>query len=406
MTTNYRIPAAVALGVVALDALSIGLVLPVLPKLVAQVSHGSASQTGFYVGTLFSIYSMMQFLFSPLVGALSDKWGRRPVLLTSLLCLGLNTLLWVWAGSIGQLLALRLTAGLFASNVSVASAYISDITPVEKRSQYFGLIGAMFGLGFIIGPAVGGILSAYWIRLPFLVAAGLIICNALYGFFALPESLPPEKRRPLQLARANPFGALKALEGGPGQWRLIFTWCALWLIVAAHQATFVLSNQVRFGWGPLTNGLVLGGGGVCQVLAMALLVPIVTKRWGDKGGALIGMGFTVASYLALGLATAPWVLLFGIVLLAVATLATPTVQAMLSHGAGEDRHGEVQGALTSIQALMLAIGPLLMGGLFAAATAPGRSVQVPGAAFIAAAGIAFVTLFVLRGLKRQPVPAG
>ena len=400
MTDSYKTPAAFALSVVAFDALSLGLVLPVLPNLVAEISHGSPSQTAFYVGALFAIYSFMQFLFSPVIGGLSDQFGRRPVLLISLLGLGLNTLLWVWVGNIGLLFGLRICSGLFASNVSTASAYIADITPQDKRTHYFGLIGAMYGIGFILGPVFGGIMAHFWLRLPFLVAAGLIVCNALYGFFVLPESLPPEKRHTFEWRRANPFNSLNALGKGPGQKLLTFVWCCMWLTVAAHQSSFILANEMRFGWSELHNGLVLGVGGVFQVVVMAGLVPQGSKRWGDKWTAVVGFVFSMFAYLMFAFAPAGWVIYAALPVLALGMLSVPTMQSMLSAGAGEARKGEIQGALTSLQALMLAVGPLVMGSLFSASTRSNQSFQFPGVAFFAAAIISIIAAFVLSRLNK------
>ena len=385
------------LGVIALDTLSFGIVIPVLPNLVAQVAHASASTASFYVGALFAVFSLVQFLCAPVLGGLSDRFGRRPVLLASLAALGLNSLFWVWVNALFWLFAMRVFAGLFSANASTAAAYIADVTPPEERARYFGLLGAMFGLGFILGPVLGGVLGEVWIRLPFLVAAGLIGCNVLYGLFLLPESLPVERRRAFDWRRANPFASLKAIGLESAPLRLAFAWCCTWFALGAQQTSFILSNQMRFGWNTLDNGLVLALGGAAQVLVQGVLVRRVIGRLGERRTALCGYGFSVAGYLVYSLAAKPWMMLAGIPVLAMGALAGPAVQSLLSVAAGGQRQGELQGALASLQALMLVVGPLIMGSLFADATRPGRALHFPGAPFLLASLVCLCAILVLIG---------
>ena len=385
------------LGVIALDTLSFGIVIPVLPNLVAQVAHASASTASFYVGALFAVFSLVQFLCAPVLGGLSDRFGRRPVLLVSLAALGLNSLFWVWVDTLAWLFAMRVFAGLFSANASTAAAYIADVTPPEQRARYFGLLGAMFGLGFIAGPVLGGVLGEFWIRLPFLVAAGLIGCNVLYGLIVLPESLPVERRRPFDWRRANPFASLKAIGLQSAPMRLAFAWCCTWFALGAQQTSFILSNQMRFGWTTLDNGLVLAAGGAAQVLVQGVLVRRVIARLGERRTALCGYGFSVAGYLVYSLAFRPWMMLAGIPVLALGALAGPPVQSMLSAAAAANRQGELQGALASLQSLMLVVGPLIMGTLFADATRPGQALHFPGAPFLLASLICLCGLLVLYG---------
>lgn len=390
------------LGTVALDALSFGIVIPVLPGLVGEVAHASPSQTSFYVGALFAVFSLMQFLSAPVLGGLSDRFGRRPVLLFSLSALGINSLLWIWVHSLGWLFVMRIFAGLCAANVSTASAYIADVTPAEQRARYFGLIGAMFGFGFVLGPVVGGILGQYWIRLPFLVSAVLVGANVLYGVIVLPESLPPERRRRFDWRRANAFGSLLAIESDPATLRLVFAWCCTWFAIGAQQTSFILSNQMRFGWNTLDVGLAMAVGGVTQVLVQGVLVRRAIDRFGLRSTALAGYGFSVAGYLVYAFAPTPWILLAGIPVLAMGALAGPPVQSMLSAAAGPSRQGEIQGALASVQGLALVAGPLVMGSLFSAATRPGHALHFPGAPFLLAALVCICAILVLRGLRKPP----
>ena len=400
-------PAASApfiLGVIALDALSFGIVIPVLPNLVAEVAHATPSTASFYVGALFAVFSLMQFLFAPVLGGLSDRFGRRPVLLTSLAALGLNSLFWVWVDSLPWLFAMRVFAGLFSANISTASAYIADVTPPAQRARYFGLLGAMFGLGFVLGPVLGGVLGEIWIRLPFLVAASLIGCNVLYGIVVLPESLPPERRRAFDWRRANPFGSLLSIGLQPATLRLAFAWCCTWFALGAQQTSFILSNQMRFGWNTLDNGLALAVGGVAQVLVQGVLVGRVIARLGQRRTAMAGYGFSVAGYAIYSLASLPWIMLAGIPVLALGALAGPPVQAMLSVTAGPQRQGEIQGALSSLQGLMLVVGPLVMGTLFAQATRPRHALHFPGAPFLLASLICLSAALVLASLRTRDTP--
>ena len=390
------------LGTVALDALSFGIVIPVLPTLVREVAQVPLSQTSFYVGALFAVFSLMQFLSAPVLGGLSDRFGRRPVLLFSLSALGINSLLWVWVHDLGWLFVMRVFAGLCAANVSTASAYIADVTPPDQRARYFGLLGAMFGFGFVLGPVVGGVLGQYWIRLPFLVSALLIGCNVLYGVLVLPESLPPERRRRFDWRRANAFGSLLAIGSDPASLRLTFAWCCTWFAVGAQQTSFILSSQMRFGWNTLEVGLAMALGGATQILVQGVLVRRVIERLGPRGTAMAGYGCSVAGFLVYAFASTPWVLLAGIPVVAMGALATPSIQSMLSAAAGPTRQGEIQGALASVQGLALVAGPLVMGTLFAAATRPGQALHFPGAPFLLAAVICLAALLVLRGLHHRP----
>ncbi len=397
--------AAFILGTVAIDALSFGIVIPVLPGLVREVARVPLSQTSFYVGALFAVFSLMQFLSAPVLGGLSDRFGRRPVLLFSLSALGINSLLWVWVHDLGWLFVMRVFAGLCAANVSTASAYIADVTPLEQRARYFGLVGAMYGFGFVIGPALGGVLGQYWIRLPFLVSAMLVGVNVVYGLIVLPESLPPERRRRFEWRRANAFASLLAIGANPAMLRLTFAWCCTWFAVAAQQTSFILSNQMRFGWSTLEVGLAMALGGVTQILVQGVLVRRVIERLGQRRTAMTGYVFSVAGFLVYAFAGRPWVMLAGIPVVAMGALASPSLQSMLSETAGPTRQGEIQGALASVQALALVAGPLVMGSLFAATTRPGQALHFPGAPFLLAALVCLSALLVLRGLRHRPLVA-
>lgn len=373
------------LATVALDALSFAVVIPVVPDMVMRIGHLQHAAASLWVGAIFSVFAFMQFLCAPVLGGLSDRFGRRPVLLGSLAALGVNALLWTVVPGLWWLLALRVVAGGLAGNASAAMAYIGDVTPPDGRARAFGLVGAMFGLGFVAGPALGGWLGSVWIRLPFLVAAGLIAINVLYGWLLLPESLPLERRRAFSWRRANPLATLSLFAASGTMRRLGLAWSCGWLALGAQQSSFILANQMRFGWGIGVNGLVLAFGGISQALVQGVLIGRISKRFGPRRTALAGYGFAIAGYLAYGFAFRAWVMGPAIVVLAFGALSNPAIQSMLSAAAGPSRQGEVQGGLSSLQGLSMVIGPILMGTTFELTTWPGAALHFAGAPFVLAA---------------------
>ncbi len=392
-----RASAGFILATIALDALSFAIVIPVVPALLMEIGHLPPASASLWLGIIFSIFAFMQFLCAPIAGGLSDRFGRRPVLLVSLGVMALNALLWTWVPNLFWLLVLRVVAGGLAGNVTAATAYMADVTPPEKRARAFGLVGAMFGLGFVVGPALGGVLGSVWIRLPFLVSAGLIGINVLYGLFVLPESLPPERRRPFSWRRVNPLGTLRLFSGDRTTIRLGLAWCCGWLALGAQQSSFILANQMRFGWTLDQNGLALAAGGIAQALVQGVLIGRVSARLGPRRTAIAGFSFAVAGYALYALASAPLVMLSGMLVLAFGALSNPSIQTMLSIAAGPQRQGEVQGGLGSLQGLSMVVGPTLTGLTFAAATRPGGALHFPGAPFalsalVCAAGLAAILL--------------
>lgn len=389
------------LATVAIDALGFGIVVPVVPTLVMQLSDQPASQASIWQGALLAAFSLMQFLCAPLLGALSDRFGRRPVLLASLSGMCLNYLMLAWAPTLGWLFLGRLIAGATAASYSAATAYIADVTPPAKRAQRFGLIGAMFGLGFVAGPVLGGLLGGYGLRLPFLVAAGLAGVNMLYALFVLPESLAPALRRPLEWHRANPVGSLRVVATNPAYARLALAWCCTWFALGALQSSFVLENDMRLGWGPQENGLALAAVGAGSAIVQGLLVRRVVSRLGERRTALAGYVVSAFAYLAFAFAGQVWLLLLGIVLQAMGSVSGPAVQALLSARAGPDQQGQVQGALASVQGLTAIVAPLVSGWAFSTFAAPAAPAALPGAPFLLAA-LAYVAAFL--AVKRVPMP--
>ncbi len=268
-----------------IDALGFGLVVPIIPPLVVRLSGLPIASASLWVGALLSMFALMQFLCAPILGGLSDRFGRRPVLLLSLSGICANYLLLAWAPSLAWLFLGRLIAGATAANASTANAYIADITPPQQRAARFGLVGASFGIGFVIGPALGGVLGAYGLRLPFLVAAGLAACNLLYGAFVLPESLPRERRRKLDWRHANPWGSAHMVFVDRALRRLALNWCCIWFALGALPSSFVLANTMRFGWDSRLNGIAFGVAGLASAIVQGLLVRRIVSLLGERRAA-------------------------------------------------------------------------------------------------------------------------
>ncbi len=386
------------LATLGIDALGFGIVVPIVPNLVQRLSHLPASSASIWVGALLAAFSSMQFLCAPLLGALSDRFGRRPVLLASLTGVGLNYLMLAWAPSLGWLFVGRLIAGATAANVSAATAYIADVTPPALRAQRFGLVGAMFGLGFVLGPAIGGLLGTYGLRLPFLVAAGLAGVNVLYGAFVLPESLPQERRRAFLWSRANPVGMLHVVTADRAYARLAAAWCCAWFALGALQSSFVLANEIRLGWGTQGNGWALAAVGVGSALVQGLVVRRIVPALGERRAALAGYVLAAAAYVLFAVAVRGWIVYAGIAVQAAGAISGPAVQAMVSARAGPERQGELQGALASLQGLTAIASPLIAGWLFGVFTQKGAAVYFPGAPFLLAACTYGLAYLAIRGL--------
>lgn len=369
MTRNASI--AFILITLAIDALGFGIVVPIIPSLVEQLSGSGAGPAAQWVGALVASFATAQFIAAPILGGLSDRFGRRPVIILSLAGVSLNYFLLSWAPSIGWLFVGRLCAGATAANVSAANAYIADITPPEKRSARFGLVGATFGFGFVLGPALGGVLGAVDLRLPFLVAGVLAMANTLYGAFVLPESLPRERRRPFAWRRANPIGSLLGLARDPVLRWLALGWSMMWFGMGALQSTFVLSTGLRFGWGPRENGWALAAVGISQAVVQGALVRPVIRRIGERAAGLAGFGCAACAFLCYGLAQQGWVIYLAVLLQAAGAVSTPAMRALLSANAGPDRQGEMQGGLSSIEGLTAIVSPMLAGLVFATAVSAG-----------------------------------
>ena len=385
---------------VALDMLALGVMVPVLPKLVVQFEGGDMSRAATVTGVFGFVWAAMQFAFSPVLGVLSDRHGRRPVVLLSNLGLGIDYVIMALAPSLSWLLVGRIVSGITAASFPTASAYIADVTPPEKRAERYGMLGAAFGLGFIVGPAVGGVLGEIDLRLPFWVSAILSLANASYGFFVLPESLPPERRSRAPWSKANPLGSLELLRKTPG---LMVLAGATFLYFVAHEAlpaTFVLYTDYRYGWSERTVGLALATVGLSSALVSALLVGPLVKRLGERATLLVGLVFGAAGFAIFGLApTTAW-LFTGIPVDALFGLTGPAMQALMTHTTGPSAQGQLQGALGSMRGITGMIGPILFTQVFAKTIGARALVALPGATYlVAGAFVAASLLFVLSATR-------
>jgi len=385
----------IVLAVVYIDMLGIGLAYPILPKLVEHFEHGDVSNASYVVGFLASGFSLMQFLFAPFIGALSDRFGRRLVILLSLAGSGSAYMLMAAAPGLSYLAVARLIAGAMGGSFTTAGAYIADITPPEKRAQSFGLIGAAFGFGFITGPVAGGLLGAIDLHLPFLAAGCLCFVNLAFAFFALPESLSSENRKPFAFKHANPVGALREV------WRYSSVFSLMTILVLAMFAnrvaemTWVLYTGYRFHWGPTEIGISLAIVGVIFVVGQGWFTRILLPRIGERRAILIGLGVSVVVSVLYGLVNKGW-MLYCVMPLAISgwTVAQPAVQGLMSRAVPANEQGLLQGAVSSITSMTSIAGPPIWTGLFGYFVSPSAPIIIPGAAFFVSALVFFVA-FVL-----------
>jgi DHA1 family tetracycline resistance protein-like MFS transporter len=365
---------------VALDMLALGIIVPVLPKLIVAFEGGDVAHAARVVGVFGFAWAAMQFLASPVVGAISDRFGRRPVVLLSNFGLGLDYLVMAIAPSVPWLFAGRLVSGITSSSYSTASAYIADVTPPDQRAAKFGMIGAAFGLGFIIGPAVGGVLGDISLRLPFWVAGGLSLANAAYGYFILPESLPPEKRAHVPWHMANPLGSLSFLRAHP---ELLLIGATFFLYYFAHEiypTLFVLYGDYRYAWSVRELGLTLALFGVGSTLTSAFLIGPIVKRVGERNAMILGISLAATSALVVAFAYTGAIFFLSIPIASLGGLSSPSLMAIASRQASESEQGRLQGALGSLQGIAMMIAPLVLSQLFA------TSIQRGGQAY---AGVPF-----------------
>ncbi|GAA0711249.1 TCR/Tet family MFS transporter [Dokdonella soli] len=380
---------------VLIDILSFGIIIPVLPHLVEQLAGGGIAKAAMWVGVFGTLFAAIQFVCAPIQGALSDRFGRRPVVLLSNLGIGVDFLFMALVNTLPLLLIGRCVSGATAASFTTANAYIADVTPPERRAASFGLLGAAFGIGFIIGPALGGLLGGINVRLPFFAAAVLALTNFCYGYFILPESLPPERRSArFDWSHANPLGSLFLLR----RYRQVFGLAAVVLLSnLAHfvlQSVFVLYADYRYGWGAQKVGYTLALVGLCNAIVQAWLVRKLVPRIGERQTLLVGLVFGGLGFACMALAGSGPVFLIGIPLLALWGLAGPSTQALMTHQVDAHEQGRLQGAVASLASVAGIFGPALFTQVFALFISDHAPVHLPGAPFLLSASLLAAGLIV------------
>lgn len=364
-----------------IDVTGIGLIIPVVPGLIQQLIHGSVSDASRYSGWLAFAYAIMQFLFAPLLGNLSDKYGRRPVLLLSLLGLGIDYIFLALAPSIAWLFVGRIIAGFAGASFTTATAYIADISTPENRAKNFGMVGAAFGVGFILGPVIGGLLGEFGVRVPFIAAAALSLINCLYGYFVLPESLAVENRRTFDWKRANPVSSLKRLQKYPAVGGLIASFFLIYLGSNAVQSTWSFFGIKQFGWTPKMIGISLGLVGLLVGVVQGGLIRIVNPWLGNKKSVYAGVALYAVGLFLFSIATKSWMMFLFLIPYCLGGICGPAIQSIISAQVPANEQGELQGGLTSVMSITNIIGPVLMTGLFSYFTKPTAPVHFSGVAF-------------------------
>ena len=389
---------------IMLDMLAFGIVAPVMPKLISDFLGGNTARASEYIGFLVTTFALMQFFFSPILGMLSDRHGRRPVVLLSNFGLAADYVILALAPSLNWLFLGRILSGLTSSSIPTATAYISDVTPPEKRSKAFGLLGAAFGVGFVLGPAIGGWLGMHNPRLPFWVGAAGSLLNAMYGLFVLPESLPIEKRQSqIRWKNANPVGALRLLRSHT---ELLGLATVNFLGYIAHEiylTVWVLYAMYRFGWNQRMIGISLAVVGVSSIICSGVLVGPIVAKLGDRTSLLTGLFFAGLGFAMYGWAGATWLFLLAIPVNSLWSLATPTSQALMTRRVSPSEQGELQGAIASLRGMAMVIGPSLFSLTFAYFIAPAH--KFPAAPWYLAALLLFVSMAIAWRVAAEKEPA-
>lgn len=378
---------------VLVDVIGLGIIIPIVPKLIENLTGLGINEASKDGGWLLFSFAMMQFIFSPILGGLSDRFGRRPILLLSLFGLGLDYVFHAFAPTIAWLFVGRIIAGIMGASFSTATAYIADISTPEKRAQNFGLIGAAFGLGFIIGPVIGGISSKWGTNVPFLIAAGLTLLNVMYGFFVLPESLSKANRRAFDWKRANPISSLQNLKKYPVVSGLVISLVLTFIASHAVQSNWSFYTIYKFNWTPEIVGYSLAVVGVLVAFVQGFLIRKIIPRLGEVKSIYLGMSFSALGLLLFGLASESWMMFAFLIPYCLGGIAGPSIQGVISSQVPANEQGELQGALTSLMSLCGVFGPLLMTNLFAFATAKDSVFHVPGAPFFLASCLTLISFY-------------
>lgn len=398
---RHRLPLVFIFMTLAIDAMGIGVVIPVMPALIREIEGGTIASAAVWGGIFSTVYALMQFLCGPLLGALSDRFGRRPLLLITLTVMSLDYVIVALAGNVWLLLGARVMGGIAASTRSVATAYIADISTPEQKAARFGLVGAAFGLGFVAGPLLGGVLAEYGTRAPFWAAAGLAAGNMLLGLFILPETVTDAIRRPFRLSRASPWSTLLDLGRTERVGRLTFLFFLYQTAFFVYPAIWAYFAEERFGWGPRTIGLSLGLFGISLAIVQGWLIRYILRWFGDRGTVLWGLLFNAAVFLLLGILENGQIALMLTPLAALGGVVIPALQAMMSRAIPDNAQGGLQGLLTSAGALAMITSPLVMSQVFWLATAENAPFYLPGLPFLLSMGLMGVCVVVFLGRKRM-----
>ena len=390
---SSRLPIIFIVMTVVIDAMGIGLIMPVMPDLIQEVQGVGISDAAIWGGILAASFAAMQFLFGPFLGNLSDRYGRRPVLLISLTVMALDYIVMALAGSIWLLLAGRIVGGITAATHSTASAYMADISTPDQKAKNFGLIGAGFGIGFVLGPALGGMLAEFGTRAPFFAAAALAGANVILGYFVLKETVTDEIRRPFRWKRANPLGAFAAVSKLPNLGALLVVFFFYQVSAYVYPAIWSYFTAEAFGWSVSMIGISLAVFGIFYAASQALLVQPLINRFGYRGTVIFGLGLEIFAMLFIGLVPSGMLILAFTPIAALASIGLPALQGIMSRVVPDDAQGELQGVLTSVAAIGMVISPLVMNQTFAFFTRDSAPIYLPGASFLLAAvlmGIAIV----------------
>ncbi len=396
-----RLPIIFILITVVLDAMGIGLIMPVMPDLIQEVEGAGLSDAAVWGGILATTFAAMQFLFGPTVGNLSDRFGRRPVLLISLVIMAFDYVLMAVAGTIWLLIIGRVIGGITAATQSTSAAYMADISKPEEKAANFGLIGAAFGVGFVLGPLLGGLLAEYGTRAPFWAAAILAAANAVFGYFVLPETVTDRIRRPFEWRRANPLGAFTNIGALPGLKRLMLITFVYTVAFFVYPGVWAYFGAERFDWSPGMIGLSLGIFGIGIAVVQGLLMKPILNLIGERKAVILGLAIDVLAFVLLGFVTNGWVALALTPLTALGSIAGPALQGIMSRTASDDQQGELQGAVTSINAVATILAPLIVTQTFWYFTAPQNPYYLPGAPFLLSA---VLTAFCIAVFMQTPRP--
>ena len=394
-----RLPVVFIFLTVVLDSMGIGIIVPVMPDLIQEVGNFDLSQAALWGGTLTVVFAINQFLFSPALGGLSDAYGRRPVLLVALFVMALDYLVMALAQSLWLLFIGRVVGGITAATQSTASAYMADISSKEDKAKNFGLLGAAFGVGFILGPMLGGLLSEYGSRAPFYAAAAIAFLNMLFGYFVLPETVTAVNRRKFEWRRANPFGAFKQMKKLPGLMPMLLVFLLLSIAFFVYPAIWAFFGRAQFNWDARMVGLSLAAYGLGIVIIQGALIRPILARFGEKNTALFGMTIHLMTFLVYPFMTETWHVFAYMPISVFSAVAVPALQGLMSNSAPDNAQGELQGAMSSLTAVATIVSPFLMTRVFSYFTRDEAPVYLPAAPFLLSALSVFVALVIFRVWK-------